>query len=99
MAVKKIEYLRKARDDFDQSFDWYAERSAEAAIGFAVAVDDAIDRVLEDPSRFPTLSGSCAYCSLRRYPFRLVFRDEPNRLIVIAIAHAKRRPNFWQDRT
>ncbi len=29
----------------------------------------------------------------RRYPFRIVFRDEPDRLIVIAIAHAKRRPS------
>ena len=96
--AKAIEYLRAARNDFDESFDWYAERSVGAAIGFASAVDDALDGILDDPSRFPSTYGGCAYCALRRYPFRIVFRDEPDRLVVIAIAHAKRRPGFWRDR-
>jgi hypothetical protein len=37
--AKKIEYLQGARRDFDESFDWYASRSARAAIGFALAVE------------------------------------------------------------
>lgn len=97
--AKPIEYLRDARIDFDQSFDWYGERSIGAAIGFASAVDDAMDRILADPGRFPKIQGDCAYCPLKRYPFRVVFRDEPGRLVVIAIAHAKRRPGYWHDRT
>ena len=35
--AQAIEYLADARVDFDDSFDWYAERSAGAAIGFAAA--------------------------------------------------------------
>ena len=97
--AKTIEYLTGARGDFDESFNWYAQRSVGAAIGFASSIDEAIDRVTEDPHRFPFTSGGCQYCSLNRYPFRIVFRDEPNRLIVVAIAHAKRRPGYWRNRT
>jgi plasmid stabilization system protein ParE len=97
--AKAIEYLRGARVDFDESFDWYAERSVDAAIGFAAAVEEAIDKVIADPRRFPSTHGRCQYCSLRRYPFRLVFRDEPDRLVVVAVAHAKRRPGYWHART
>ena len=97
--AKAIEYLSGARVDFDESFDWYAERSVGAAIGFASSVDEAIERVTADPRRFPSTHGGCQYCSLNRYPFRIVFRDDPDRLIVIAIAHAKRRPGYWRSRT
>ena len=43
--AKPIEYLNGARIDFDESFDWYAERSVGAAIGFASAVDDALGAI------------------------------------------------------
>jgi len=96
--AKPIEYLAGARSDFDESFDWYAGRSAGAAIGFASAVDDALAIILEDPGRFPRTHGGCAYCALKRFPFRIVFRNERDRLVVVAIAHAKRRPGYWQGR-
>ena len=97
--AKSVEYLGGARNDFDESFDWYRQRSVVAAIGFAAAVDEAIDKILADPGRFPKTSGGCRCCSLKRYPFRIVFREETERLVVVAIAHAKRRPHFWRRRT
>lgn len=62
--AKAIEYLGGARVDFDESFDWYAKRSVGAAIGFASAVDEAIDKIVVDPGRFPSTFGGCRYCSL-----------------------------------
>lgn len=96
---RAVEYLEGARVDFDDSFDYYRERSAGAAIGFAAAVDEAIDLILADSSRFPSTLGGCRYCALRRYPFRVIFRDEANRLVIVAVAHAKRRPSYWHGRT
>jgi plasmid stabilization system protein ParE len=96
--IRDVEYLDAARTDFDASFDWYKNRSAIAAIGFALAVDEAISKIVAEPHRFPSTLGECRYCSLRRYPFRIVFRDEPGRVVVVAVAHAKRRPGFWHDR-
>lgn len=96
--AKPVEYLRGAHVDFDESFAWYAERSVGSAIGFASAVDNALDNILDDPGRFPSTHGGCAYYGLKRYPFRIVFRNEPDRLVVIAIAHAKRRPGYWRGR-
>jgi plasmid stabilization system protein ParE len=96
--ARTVEFLDGARLDFDDSFAWYAERSVGAAIGFASAVDEAIDKVTAEPSRFPSTHGGCRYCSLNRYPFRIVFRDEPDRLVVVALAHAKRSPGYWRGR-
>lgn len=96
--AKPVDYHSGARADFDESFDWYHKRSVGAAIGFASAVDAAIDEIVADPGRFPVTNRGCRYCSLRRYPFRVVFREEPERLVVVAISHAKRRPQYWRGR-
>lgn len=96
--AKPLEFLDGARVDFDESFNWYAARSAGAAIGFAAAVDEAIEKIEANPARFPPTRSGCRYCPLARYPFRVVFLDQVHRLVVVAIAHAKRRPRYWRGR-
>jgi plasmid stabilization system protein ParE len=96
---KPVEFLEGAREDFDESFDYYRARSAGAAIGFTAAVDEAIDHILANPGRFPFAYGGCRYVALHRYPFRIVFRDETARVVIVAVAHAKRRPDYWHGRT
>lgn len=44
-----IDYLSGAREDFDESFDWYAERSHEAVVRFAAAVDAALLKITTNP--------------------------------------------------
>jgi len=55
-----VEYLRGARQDFDESFDWYAERSVPAAVRFTGAVDAALVRIAADPLQFASPAGSIA---------------------------------------
>jgi hypothetical protein len=43
------DFFEAARSEFDEAFDWYAKRSHGAAIGFASAVDAALDAILADP--------------------------------------------------
>jgi len=93
-----IDYLPGARRDFDESFDWYSERSTEAALRFADAVDAALGKVAADPTRFVTLDGVHRECPVKKFPFRIVYRVVDNRVLVVAIAHAKRRPGYWRER-
>lgn len=96
---KPVEYLDGAREDFDESFDFYRNRSAGAALGFIAAVDEAIDQFIANPARFPFAHSGCRHITLHRYPFRSVFRDETDRVVIVAVAHAKRRPDYWHGRT
>jgi plasmid stabilization system protein ParE len=98
MALR-LELREGAKDDFNESFDWYAERSQSAAIEFATALEDAFDQILATPDRFPQTKRGCRYFPLTRYPFRVVYRQEADCLVVVAIAHAKRRPGYWHRRT
>lgn len=93
-----IQYLPLARDDFDQSFDWYACRSTVAATRFADAVAAVMERISIDPRRLTFVDAVHQECSLRHFPFRVIFRHLDDHVLIVAISHAKRRPAFWRGR-
>jgi len=93
-----VDFLPGARCDFDESFDWYAERSAQAAARFAFTVDAALSAIAHNPKRFAAIDERHRECPMGRFPFRVVYRIEADGIIVMAIAHVKRRPGYWRDR-
>lgn len=92
------EFLADAREEFDEAFNWYAKRSHDAAIGFAAAVDSALDQILADAGRFPMTDAGCQYCRLDRYPYCVIYHRAKGGVAVVAVAHAKRRPGYWRSR-
>lgn len=53
----RTEFHVGAKRDFQESMNWYREQSIEAAVRFATAVDDAVNRIANDPERFPQYDG------------------------------------------
>jgi plasmid stabilization system protein ParE len=50
--MRRVEYLPVARQDFDESFDWYARRSRVAAERFLAAVSVSLNRIASIPNSF-----------------------------------------------
>ena len=96
--MRSVEFLRGARLDFDESFDWYAQRSVRAAARFAAVVDAALETVAANPTQFARLDDIHWEFRLKKFPHRIVYRLVDNRVLVVAIAHAKRRPGYWKRR-
>ncbi len=61
--------------------------------------DLVLDEISKNPERFPEVNRRHRACSLKKYPFQVVFRQENERIYVIAVAHAKRRPGYWRARS
>lgn len=37
-------------------------------------------------------------CVLRPFPYAIVYLELPDEILILAIAHAKREPGYWQRR-
>jgi len=90
----------EAAQEAQAAYRWYRERSRPAATALMEELDRAVEQVTSSPLRWPTyLHGTRRYV-LRRFPFSLVYRvptgDQP--LLIVAVAHAKRRQGYWQTR-
>lgn len=87
-----------AEQDFTEALCWYAERSQQAAERFDAEFRRALDSIKADPRRFPLCDERHRYFLMRRYPFQVIYREHGEDLVIIAVAHAKRRPGYWSGR-
>lgn len=99
MASNEPRWHVEAVDDAEIARNWYADRSPLAARGFLLELADAVDAVLETPTRWPAgKAGTRRYVFSRRYPFTLVYRLDGDEVEIVAVAHHKRRPEYWAQR-
>jgi plasmid stabilization system protein ParE len=87
-----------AKADYIEALRWYAERSPRAAHTFEEEFDRAVNRIAADPDQFPWCDGRHQFCILRRFPFQLIYRKVADRVEIVAVAHAKRKPGYWSER-
>lgn len=93
-----LELLDEALDEAEGAARWYAERSEDAAVGFAEELAAALTLIERAPARWPRYDRNTRRFLLRRFPYSVVYRIEASRIVVIAIAHAHRRPGYWRTR-
>ena len=99
MATSDPRWHVEALSDAQNARDWYAARSPLAARGFLLELADAVEAVLEAPERWPTGKGSARrYVFRHKYPFTLVYRVAGGQVEIVAVAHHRRRPDYWHGR-
>jgi toxin ParE1/3/4 len=89
---RTLEYLEEALAEAEAAARWYAQRSLIAAAGFSDEIDAAVAAIQQTPAAWPAFEHGTRRYLLRRYPFSIIYRIEPNRLLIVAIAHGRRRP-------
>jgi plasmid stabilization system protein ParE len=95
--VKGIRFTAPARLEFLAQVAYYNDKESGLGIRFASAVEEAAARALAFP-----LTGSPAPMDTRRvfvrdFPFSIVYRPDADGLIVFAVAHHSRCPEYWKS--
>jgi plasmid stabilization system protein ParE len=96
--VKPLELHPAAVEEGEEAAAWYAERDLHVAARFAKELEAALSRIAEAPHRWPVYLHGTRRVRLTRFPYLLPYRDEPSRILVVAIAHVKRKPGYWRKR-
>jgi plasmid stabilization system protein ParE len=87
-----------AAEEIEEAQAWYEERSLLAAAGFLQELSGAVRRIGEAPNRYPIALHGARRLVLERFPFNIFYRVTASEIVVVALAHQKRRPGYWADR-
>jgi len=99
VAIERIEFHEGASAEYDAAFDWYLERSPDAALRFDAEVDRALAEIIAAPRRWAEGLHSTRRYLLRRFPYILIYREHPSGTIqIVAVAHTGRKPAYWRQR-
>lgn len=94
----RIKFHPHARAELRAARNWYYDRSPLSAITFAQTVDKALSRIRDAPNTFPLAEHGTRKCVLERFPFTVFYRTAEADIVIIAVAHQKRRPGYWSTR-
>jgi len=94
-----VEFHPLAADEVEAAERWYRERNEIASARFQRELDRAVDLISERPNTGSPYLGSTRRVLLRRFPFFVVYRVRSgDEVEIVAVAHARRRPGYWQER-
>ena len=96
--MAEIEYHPEASDEIANAFDWYSSVNEEVGERFKVELERAEELVIRSPKSWgPYVHGTQGF-RFRGFPFVMAFIVRDCRIIVVAVAHTRRRPGYWRDR-
>ncbi len=100
----RVELHRDAHAELRDAASWYDERRAGLGTEFISAVKFVLTQIGETPQLFPPWPGMSKHIPtvrqavIQRFPYVIAFEEHSERIVILAIAHSKRRPMYWLDR-
>lgn len=95
--MKPIRVRRQALTDAKRARDWYRHRDRAVADRFLAALTDALERLQAVPGiggPWPEIPG-LHRVRVPGFPYWVVFEETETELLVLAVAHERRRPAYW----
>jgi len=87
-----------AEIDALNGYEWYASRNPTAADSFRMALKAAGETIRRAPSAWPAHKYGTQKYRLKQFPYKIIYIVENDQILVLAVAHDRRRPGYWQDR-
>lgn len=95
----EVHFHPEAQEEYQDALIWYALRSHQAAFRFEQEVERVQQLIRENPLQFALYDDIHRLALLRRYPYTLVYEVISEKIIIIAVAHTRRKPGYWWRRS
>jgi plasmid stabilization system protein ParE len=95
---KPLRIQSHAQEEINRAFNWYFERSPAAADAFLTEIDACLSQIADNPQLYPAFTKNTRRRVLSRFPYSVIFQQKEEIVLVVAVAHAKRRPGYWHGR-
>jgi len=77
---------------------YYESQQEDLGKRFLSAVQDSLNRIQINPSLYPIVHLDVRQCLTKPFPFNVLFRITPNQIIIMAVMHQSRHPDYWKNR-
>jgi plasmid stabilization system protein ParE len=96
--VKRETFLPEADAEFREAARYYESEAPGLGVAFVAEIRRAISEILTNPEAATLVGGGIRRRLVRRFPYSLLYSLEGDEVVVLAVAHQKRRPRYWKPR-
>ena len=92
------EFLPEARDELWEAALYYASQEEGLGVRFRGEVAHVIERILADPCLWRERPGGYRRVNCPVFPYYVAYFIRGETILIAAVAHGHRRPDYWKDR-
>jgi plasmid stabilization system protein ParE len=97
-GVRDYRFHPLAWREVEEADSWYLSRSYDVSVEFLSELYAAVEEISQAPQRWPKYLHGTRRFVMQRFPFSVVYLDDPDLVTIIAVAHSKRKPGYWKGR-
>lgn len=87
--------LTTAQRDLADSTVYYEDQMPGLGVQF-LEVRETINRICSFPQAWQPLSQRTRSCLINRFPYDVIYEQRNDEIIIVAVSHQHRRPDFWK---
>jgi plasmid stabilization system protein ParE len=96
VALAKVTFHPGASEDYAAAYSWYHDRGTTLAANFETEIDRGVRLISQNPLRWPKFDNQRRRFIVRKFPYSIIYELHGEEVVVLAVAHGKRRPNYWR---
>ena len=94
----KIYFTELAKHELNDAVTFYESELPGLGKRFKDDVKKSSERLSRYPEAWSVERGEIRKCLLHRFPYKLLYSIEPDHILIIAVSHQHRKPEYWADR-
>lgn len=94
----KIEFLPEAKAELDDAIEYYELQVKGLGATFKSIAKSTVKRIATFPTAWTEIRPNIRRCIMHKFPYNVLYSIEKETILIIAISHHHRYPNYWDNR-
>jgi plasmid stabilization system protein ParE len=91
-------YLSPAEWEMVQAARYYESQVPGLGYDFLSEIHRAVQGIEDNPESAPKVKGIIRRRIIGRFPYAILYQIDPSEIVILAIMHQHRDPDYWHDR-
>lgn len=96
--MKPIIFLPGATEEMNEAANYYESQASGLGTDYLSEVERAVASISESPMTWPKIERELRRRLVQRFPFGILYYIESDEIVIVAVAHLRRRPGYWKKR-
>lgn len=96
--MKLARFIAPARRELLSAVAYYSDKQPGLGPRFVAAIEEATARAVAFPDSGSPVSKQARRVFVKDFPYTLVYRPDADGIVIFAVAHHSRRPEYWGSR-
>lgn len=96
--MKTVNFHPEAEAEMIAAAVYYEGQQADLGKRFLITVQEAINNIRVNPFLYQAVHLDVRRCLTKTFPFGVLFRVLSDKIVIMAVMHLHRNPDYWKNR-